>query len=237
MEQVELAALTRKESGKGASHRLRADGRVPAILYGHGEDNLEVSVSRREMYHLLHGEAASNTVVRLNVAEEEDGKSEEQISIIRDIQFDPVNERIIHVDFQRISLDETIHAEVPVHLVGECVGVATGGILDHILRFVEVECLPLEVPNSIDVDVSALEVGDNLHVGDLTIPEGITLLTSEDQAVAACAAPRVEEVKEPTEEELLAAEEAAEGEEGAAEGEEGKTEEGAEEDKKSDKKE
>ncbi|HNT37155.1 MAG TPA: 50S ribosomal protein L25/general stress protein Ctc [bacterium] len=217
MQQVDLNVEIRNGIGKGSSHRLRADGRVPGVLYGRGQDNLNLSVSRKELYNLVHGEGAGNTVVKILVAGQ-DSSQNEQISIVRDVQYDPVTEKIIHVDFQRISLDEPIHAEIPIHFLGTSIGVKSGGVLEHIIRTLEVECLPLDVPNFVEVDISSLTIGQSIHVRDITAPERVTIKTSQEQTIATVAAPTV--VAEPVAEAAPA--------EGAT-AEEGKTEEQAKE--------
>lgn len=223
MQQVELDVSVRQGVGKGVAHQLRAAGQVPAVLYGRGSDNMNLSVSRREMYHLLHGGLTSNVLIKLKLAE---GVDDVPVSIIRDVQYDPMTEKILHVDFQRISLDEKMNAEIPIHFVGVCIGQKHGGVVDHILRDLLVECLPLDVPDSIEIDISALDVGMGLHVADLEVPENVTILTPEEQAVVSVAIPT--QVIEEEEEE---AEEGLEGEEGVeGEGEEG--EEGEEESEK-----
>lgn len=190
MQQVDLNVEVRSAVGKGASHCLRADGRVPGILYGRGQENVTLSVSRKELFHLVHGEGAGNTVVRLMIGGETQTQGD-QISIIRDVQYDPLTEKIIHVDFQRISLDEPIHAEIPIHFVGTSIGVKTGGVLEHIIRTLDVECLPLDVPNFIELDISSLTIGQSVHVRDLSVPETVTILTLPEQTIATVAAPTV----------------------------------------------
>jgi large subunit ribosomal protein L25 len=149
---------------------------------------------------------------------------------VKELQRDPVRGRPLHADFYLIELDKTVEVSVPIHLVGRAPGVEEGGILDHPLREIELECLPQAIPEGVDVDVSLLNVGDSIHVRDLTLPEGVSVQTDENQAVASVVAPAV--VEEPVVEELEEGEEAVaegeEAEEGSAEAAEGKTEEGGE---------
>lgn len=223
-----LQAELREGTGKGVARKLRQSGRVPAVLYGHGSDAVALSVDSRDLYHLLHTGAGSNVLVDLVV----DGT--DHLAMPREIQRDAIRGSFWHVDFLEVSRDETIAVDVPIHVVGESVGVKQGGVLEHHLWDLHVECLPGDVPEAIEVDISALEVGDSLKVSDLTIPPGVTVLTGEDESVLAVVVPQAREVEE-AEAEAAAAAEAAEGAEGeggeaGAEGAEGEgsSEEGSE---------
>jgi large subunit ribosomal protein L25 len=161
---------------------------------------------------LQSGGAGMNTLIELSV----DGAT--RTVLVKELQRDPVRGRPLHTDFYLVELDQTVEVSVPLHLVGKAPGVELGGILDHPLREIELECLPRAIPESVDVDVSALEVGDSIHVRDLELPEGVSVQTDANLAVASVITPAV--VEEPV------AEEPEEGEEALAEGEE--AEEGAE---------
>jgi large subunit ribosomal protein L25 len=207
MEQ-KLVAEKRDASGKGVARKLRAAGRVPAILYGHGMDPLALSVDSRELFHLFHTGAGANVLVDLVVDDAE------HLAMPREVQRDHIKGRFIHVDFLVVRRDEQIEIDVPVRVVGESPGVKAGGVLEHHLWDIHVECLPTNVPEAIEVDVSGLEIGDSLRVADLTAPEGVTILTNPDESVIAAVQPQM--AIEPEEEE-----EAAEGVEGEAAEEEG----------------
>jgi large subunit ribosomal protein L25 len=207
MEQ-KLVAEKRDDSGKGVARKLRAAGRVPAILYGHGMDPLALSVDSKELFHLFHTGAGANVLVDLVVDDAE------HLAMPRDVQRDHIKGRFIHVDFLVVRRDEKIEIDVPVRVVGESPGVKAGGVLEHHLWDIHVECLPTNVPEAIEVDVSALEIGDSLRVADLTAPDGVTILTNPDESVIAAVQPQM--AIEPEEEE-----EAAEGVEGEAAEEEG----------------
>jgi large subunit ribosomal protein L25 len=218
---ISLSGQLRERLGKGGARTARRDGKIPAVLYGHGEQPLSVSIGARDFDLALRGHKGGNPIVNLSV------DAKEFTALIRDVQYDPVTHGILHLDFQHISLTETIEVEVPVHLTGVPVGVKDGGgILETILREVEVRCLPTAIPSSIDADVSALNIGDSVHVRDLSVPN-VTILTDPDATVATVVPPTVMEEK-PAEE--VAAETAtaepeviAKGkkdEEGAAEGDE-----------------
>jgi len=204
-----LVAQKRGGVGKGVARKLRATGRVPAVLYGGGMDPLPLSVDSRELYHLMHTGAGTNVLVDLVV----DGKK--HLALPREIQRDHIKGTYVHVDFLAVRADEQITVSVPVRVVGESPGVKAGGVIEHHLWELQVECLPTDVPEAIEADVSALEIGMSLRVGDLTPPPGARILTSPEESVLAVLQPqaRVE-----LEEEAAAAEAeaAAEGEEAPA---------------------
>jgi large subunit ribosomal protein L25 len=202
-----LVAETREETGKGAARKLRAAGRVPAILYGHGMDPVALSVDSRELFHLLHTGAGANVLVDLVV----DGT--EHLALPRDVQRDHIRGRFVHVDFLAVRRDEKIHVTIPLRIVGESPGVKAGGVLEHHLWELYVECLATDVPEAIDVDISGLEIGSGVRVSDLKVRSGVTILTSPEDSVVAVTQPQVaveeEEAAEAVEGEV--AEEEAEG--------------------------
>jgi len=186
---IQLKGASRESLGKGGARKARAAGQIPAVIYGHGETPRPIAVDFREFEVALRGHKGSNAIVNLNVA------GGEFTALVRDVQYDPLSRLIIHLDFQHISLTEQIEVDVPVHLVGTPIGVKdAGGILEHLLRTLKVKCLPTAIPASIDVDVSALNIGDNLHVRDLVAGTGYEVVTEADVAVAAVVAPAAEEV-------------------------------------------
>lgn len=203
-----LVAETREGTGKGAARKLRAAGRVPAILYGHGMEPLSLSVDSRELFHLLHTGAGGNVLVDLVV----DGT--EHLALPREVQRDHIKGRFVHVDFLAVRRDEKIHVTIPVRIVGESPGVKAGGVIEHHLWELNVECLATDVPEAIDVDVSELEIGSGVRVVDLKAPRGVTILTNPEDSVVAVTQPQMaveaeEEAAEAVEGE--AAEEEAEG--------------------------
>jgi large subunit ribosomal protein L25 len=219
MAELKLVAEPRDGTGKGVARKLRASGRIPAVLYGHGMQSTPVSVDARDLYHVMHTGAGANVLVDLVV----DGT--EHLAIPREIQRDHIHGKFVHVDFLAIRRDETLHLSIPVRVVGESVGVKAGGVVEHHLWEVEVECLPGDVPEAIDADISELEIGMSLRVADLVAPEGTTILTNPDESVVAVQQPQMavelEEAEEAAEgEEVVEGEEAA-GAEGEGEGAEG----------------
>jgi large subunit ribosomal protein L25 len=196
------------------------------VLYGHGNDAVSLSVDSKELYHLLHTGAGSNVLVDIVV----DGT--DHLAMPREIQRDAIRGSFWHIDFLEVSRDQTISVDVPIHVVGESVGVKQGGVLEHHLWDLRVECLPGDVPESIQVDISALEVGDSLKVSDLAVPSAVTVLTGSDESVLAVVVPQAREVEEAEAAAAAEAAELAEGEGGEAGAEgaaaEGSSEEGGE---------
>ena len=227
-----LKAEPRDDAGKGAARRLRATGRVPAILYGHGVPATKISVSALDLLHVFHHSGGTSTLVDLSV------NGDEYLTIAREIQRDLIHDRFIHVDFMAVRRDEKIVVHVEVHEIGESVGVHSGGVVEHHLREIELQSLPANVPQRIEVDISRLRIGDSYRVGDLTPPDGVEFLTDPDTMVIAVVEPAVmdteldlgvagEEAPEEAAEEVAEGEvaegEAAEGE-AAPEGEAGEGE-------------
>jgi len=214
MEQRELAVAMRSESGSSAARRLRRRGLVPGVMYGRGIAPMPLAVDAKRLRELIHA-GGYNVVVRLNI---EDG-GEAPTVMLKEIQRDPIGGGVLNVDFQKISLTEKVTAQVPIVLLGEAPGVKQGGVLDQVLREVEVECLPTAIPVSLELDISDLEVGHSLHVSDLALPADV-VITNEPTAVIVTVsrvaeevpapAPAVEEVAAPAEAEAEAEGEAAE---------------------------
>lgn len=202
-DQIALRAETRPGTGKGEARRLRRDGRVPAITYGAGISPTPVSVDALALYHVLHTAAGENAVMNLEV----DGDT--HLALARQIQRHPVRREVVHVDFVTVDRTVVVSVDVPLHLEGEPVGVTEGGVLSQATMTLEIEVLPLEVPNSLTVDVSGLAIGDRLTAGEVTLPDGVTLLTDPEAVILSVTLPTVEE--EPEDEEAEAAEEEGEG--------------------------
>lgn len=187
MSVIQLNGTRRDDLGKGGSRKARAAGRIPGVIYGHGETPVAMSVDGREFSTAMRAHKGGNAIVNLKI----DGG--DHTALVRDAQIDPLSRAILHLDFQRISLTETVEVEVLVHAVGTAIGVKDGGgVLELITRQLEVRCLPTAIPASIDVDVTALAVGQSLHVSDIKV-EGLTILTPGDTTVITVVAPTVEE--------------------------------------------
>src|SRR6266571_1372260 len=203
---VSLSASPRQATGKGAARQARFRGRVPAVIYGHGRDTQPLELEAKALEKALQGVEPASTIIDLAV----DGKTVK--TLIREIQRHPIRTDIIHVDFYEIHATEKVKLKVPVHLVGNPDGVRNaGGVLDQVTREVEIEVLPEYIPDRVELDVSALKIGDSLHTRDLTIA---TVVPPRAEEVAAPAAETATEVAEP--ELIRKVREGEEGEEGEA---------------------
>jgi large subunit ribosomal protein L25 len=202
MPDVILTAESRSLLGSRNAGRLRRAGRLPAVVYGLDSEVQNVTVSARELDHLLHSESGANTLITLKL----DG--DETLALARQIQRHPTRNELVHVDFVRVRRDVAVAAEVPLTVEGEPPGAKEGGILEQLLFTLSIEAMPGNIPTAIVVDVSNLALGDQLRVADLPIPPGVAVQHEDDELVAQVSVPRGMEE-----------EEAAEGEEG--EGEEG----------------
>ena len=191
----------RTSVGKSFARKLRVAGRIPAIYYGRGEQPISLTVNAKEVETLIHGSAGANVIVDLMVA---GAAAADRKALIREIQRDPVQGNILHLDLQHISLTEKITVEVPIELIGIPTGVKDGGgILEHVLREVEVECLPTDIPAHLEADVTMLNIGDSLHVSDLKA-ERVTILTEADRPIATVVPPTILEEAAPAPEEAAA---------------------------------
>lgn len=227
MAEVKLKVDVRDAHGKNAARRSRATGKVPAVVYGRGMDPVPVEVDRREFLTALHTDAGMNVLLELQL----NGKK--VLTLARELQRDPVKGTLLHADFVQIDVTQAVDVEVPIHVVGEAAGAKEGGVLEQPLFTVHVRCLPTDVPESIEAEISHLNIGDSLRVADLPTSDKYEITNDPDSPVVTIAAPISEEEleameaaagieQEPTDEEEAAAAEAAEGEEGV----EGAAEEG-----------
>jgi large subunit ribosomal protein L25 len=189
-----LTAEPRTQKGSRPAGRLRRQGKVPAVVYGLETETLNVSVPARELAHILAGEAGANALITLRL----DG--DEALTLARQIQRHPTRGDLVHVDFVRIRRDVAVQAEIPVHLEGEPAGVRDGGVLEQLLFTLSIEAKPADIPTAIEVDVSALEINDQIRLAELTVPSGVSVLHEEDELVVQVIPPRVEE--EPVVEEV-----------------------------------
>jgi large subunit ribosomal protein L25 len=194
---IPLSGAKRDRLGKGGARKSRAAGQIPAVLYGHGETPIPVAVGTRDFEIALHKHEGGNPIVNLAL----DGS--EYTALIRAVQYDPVSHAILHLDFQHISLTETVEVKVALHFEGLALGVKDGGgILESIMREVEVRCLPTQIPPSISVDVSRLNIGDSIHVNELVVPN-VEILSDPTAAIVTVSPPTIMEEK-PAEEAAVA---------------------------------
>jgi large subunit ribosomal protein L25 len=196
MQRVELEVTGREATGKGAMRRMRAAGAVPAVVYGSGSEPMVLKVDAHALDLVLR--QGANQLIDLK------GAGKARLVLLRELQRDPVSQDLIHADFYQVDTKKKIHVSVPVHLEGKPHGVEMGGVLEPLAREVEVECLPLEIPDPFQLDVSALDIGDSLHASDLEVPEGVVLLVEDDLSIVHVIAPRVVEEETEDEEEVLA---------------------------------
>ena len=184
-----LNATKRDGAGKGVARKLRQDGRVPAVMYGKDMEPMHLSLNTMEAGHLFHSISTDNTIVDLVV----EGEKESFPTLVREIQAHPHKNELVHVDFLRIQMGVAVEVEVPVELLGTPVGVKLhGGVLEHLVHEVPVKCIPSLIPESIQVDVSGLDIEDSVHLTDLAFPEGVELLIDDDRTVCLVSAPRAE---------------------------------------------
>lgn len=214
-DKFDLIADYREDNGKGASRRLRREGKVPAIIYGAGRPPRQLSFDHNKVLRQLQNESFYSSILNIKVGDKS------QAAVVKDIQRHPAKPIVMHIDLQRIVEDQEIKMNIPIHYVGEDVapGVKAGGSVSHLITDVEVQCLPRYLPEYFEVDVSKLELDEMLHLSDLTVPEGVEIPElaqgpEHDQAIVSISVIKVVEIEEDVDEEAVEGE-AAEGEEGA----------------------
>ena len=215
-ERIKLDVKPRETGGSADSRRLRADGLVPGVLYGAGERAHPFAVEERELRRVLTGEHGLHAILDVVF----DGQKTAHHAVLKEYQLDPVRPRLLHIDLHEVRLDRVIQSQVAVEPAGESPGVKEGGVLTLVLRDVNVEALPMEVPDRLELDISAMTIGDSLRVADIVAPEGVKLLDDPDAVVVTVTPPTKVEEPEEVEEELEGVEGVeAEGEEAAPEAE------------------
>ncbi len=180
MAEVTLEVENRDEAGKGVARKLRAQGKIPAVVYGGHRDPAKIVVDRKAVSELIQkSEHGVRSIFLLKMS----GSDQQRHAMIKDIQIDPISRRMTHIDFVRIVMDEVVRVTVPVHLNGTAIGVKTGGLLDFQVRELHVECLPNAIPDSIEVDISPLDLHKYYRISDLTLPAGVKVLDDPDRVV------------------------------------------------------
>ncbi|MFN8549585.1 MAG: 50S ribosomal protein L25 [Candidatus Eisenbacteria bacterium] len=180
MATVEMAAEARTAERKGGARKVRAAGKIPCIIYGSGGESLPIAIDM-PLFEQVMRHASENVIVDVKLKGQE---SRDLKAIIKEVQRDPRNARVLHIDFQHIDMTKKVRLHVPVVLKGTAHGVKEGGVLEHVMRTLEVECLPTEIPNEIAIDISALDRGQSIHIRDLDLP-GIHLTESPERTVVA----------------------------------------------------
>ncbi|HVU27258.1 MAG TPA: 50S ribosomal protein L25 [Verrucomicrobiae bacterium] len=191
MKSVPLKAFPRTQVRRGEVKKLRAAGRVPATIYGRQAKPQNLEINAKEIGDLIHHSVSENLLVDLSV--ENDSRSK-RLALVQEIQHHPLDGKVLHVDFHEISETEKVTVQVPVETTGEATGVKNGGgVLEHVLFKLKVRCLPKDLPEQITIDVTALEIGKSVHLGEVKAPEGVEILGDKSLAVVSVAAPRAEE--------------------------------------------
>ena len=210
MDRVKLEARVRDTSSKSNLKKLRKSGRAAASVYGHGTESVAISVDMGELAAAVRTEAGLHALMELEI---KDGRKKDSgVVVIKRVQKDPLTQKVLHIDFQRVKMTEKLTTEVAIEFLGTAAGVQQAGIVEHVIDHVQVRCFPDRIPSHMDLDVSALDIGQALHIKDLPLPEGVEILASPDEVVVAVRPPYVhveEEVEKPEAEEG-AAEAAAE---------------------------
>jgi large subunit ribosomal protein L25 len=190
MERPVLTAEIREGIGKEKAKKLRLKGLIPAIFYGPRSQTIPLVIESKELAKALQTEAGENVLIDLDIRK--GAQSDRKVVMLKDIQIDPLQRVTLHTDFYEVTMDEMVTVEVPVHLVGKPEGTKVGGILEQVRRMIEVQCFPGDIPKSIDVDVSALKIGDSIHVQDITV-EKAKIISDTNFTIATVVPPAVEE--------------------------------------------
>jgi large subunit ribosomal protein L25 len=198
MTETTLSVERREGTGKGAARRLRRAGLVPGVVYGLREP-LSIQCDAHDAGLLVQALHGSERLISLEVKDGGNGPASRRAVLLKEVQTTAVGLHLIHIDFQEVDVSQTVQVSVEVHPVGKPVGEKMGGILQQVTREITVECLPTAIPDFLPLDVSTLEIGHSLHVGDIALPEGIKAITPTDETVFVMAAPRVEEEAAPEE--------------------------------------
>ncbi|MBU0477703.1 50S ribosomal protein L25/general stress protein Ctc [bacterium] len=189
MQKIQLQSNIRKEINTRSTKDLRKQGYIPGVLYGHGIKTLNIAVEQKkfeQMVKKMHGE---NVLISLSI--DSDGSSKQETVMVREIQYHPVSDGLLHIDFYKILLHEKITTRISIILTGEAPGVKEGGVLDHSMRDMEIRCLPDKIPGHLEVDVSQLRIGSSIHIRDMKIPEDVEVLADPDQAVVSIVPPTI----------------------------------------------
>ncbi len=191
MDFAKISVEVRSQSGKGSARKARANGKIPGVLYGRKENPISVTVDPAALIKSLDKEKKRNTVFSLTLTGDGAG-GKEQLAMLREVQIDPLSRNLVHVDFIRVSLEDEIKVTVPLHLTGTAAGVKDGGNLHHTMHAVPVAAKPNAIPTKLEIDVSALKIGEALHASDLKLPEGVRVLLGAKEAIASVVAPKAE---------------------------------------------
>lgn len=188
MSELKIDVKKREKTGKGPNRQARSGGLIPAVVYGGGKESVSIEIDRKSMLDLMKKAGSENPVYLLKLGDNE------RHAMIREVQTHPISRQVLHIDFQRVLMDQKIHVKVPVELVGVSYGVKTeGAVLDFVTREIEVECLPGQIPGHLELDVTELHAGQHAEAGDVKLPEGVTLYDSPEKVIVSVAHSRVSE--------------------------------------------
>ncbi|HWM89970.1 MAG TPA: 50S ribosomal protein L25 [Thermoanaerobaculia bacterium] len=188
MSDMTIEVHKREKTGKGANRRARSGGLIPAVVYGGGKDTIPIQIDRKSMLDLMKKAGSEHPVFLLKLGDNQ------RHAMIREMQTHPISRQVLHIDFQRVMMDQKIRVQVPIELVGTSYGVKTqGGVLDFVTREVEVECLPGDIPKQIELDVTELHTAQHVEAGALKLPEGVVLHDAPDKVIVSVAHSRVED--------------------------------------------
>jgi large subunit ribosomal protein L25 len=177
-ETMNIEVQPREETGKNANRRSRARGKIPAVVYGGGKESVSIEVDRKTLVDMMKGHSGENPIFLLKLGDKD------RHAMIRNMQVDPVSRQVIHIDFQRVLMDQKVRIAVPVELVGTAVGVKVdGGLLDFVTREVHVECLPGDIPKHLEADVTGLHIGQHFEARELKLPDGVVLLDEPEKVI------------------------------------------------------
>jgi len=200
MATIQLDSKKRTTIGKGSARKLRSMGRLPVILYGPETDSIMLSLDYKQLQKTLRGKSAESIIFDLRV--DSNGKDNSKRVMIKEIQKDPVTRDYLHVDFYEISMEKELEVDIPVYLVNTPIGVSEGGILEHIRRELKISCMPKNLVDKIEIDVSGLDIGQSLHIEDISFPPGLKSIEDGNLTIATVVAPTIEEEKVEEEEEI-----------------------------------
>lgn len=214
-----LKAELREGTGKGVARKLRQAGRLPAVVYGRDMESIHVSLDAHDTEYLFHNIPVDNTIIELAI----EGEKETHQTLVREIQTHPWKAHVMHVDFLRIQMGVAVEMDVPVHLIGTPIGVRVGGgVIEQVIHDLAIRCLPSAIPESIEVDISDMDLNDVMHIADVSFAEGIEVMVAPERTICSIAQPKAEEVEPDVEEgaddEAGEAGATEEGGEGGAEG-------------------
>lgn len=192
MEKILIKADQRAEKGKGGARSLRMQGVLPAVVYGEGSESSPIKVESKLMTKLIMSGVGEHALITIEMEDKKGAKAEHPV-LVKDYQTDPVTDELLHVDFIKVSLKKVVNVTVPLFMTKDPAGVKMGGILQNLIREIEVECLPTQIPDKIEFDAESIEIGSSLHVSDVTPPEGVQITTDPAAVILTVSAPKLEE--------------------------------------------